>query len=155
LIIDSFMRTEKGGEKDCPNTSMVQDFRSIVAHHYRNIQPIFLYDGDDVQVCLREKNNWSLSVQAKTASVSISMCEYNKRLYISLPLQAKTASVSLSMCEHKKRIYMSLALDEQKKASGSISVCEHKKRISLALSLSLSTSKNRHRLPFLCANKKK
>ncbi len=61
------------------------------------------------------------------------MCEYNKRLYISLPLQAKKASTSLSMCEHKKRIYMSLALDEQKKTSSSISMCEYNKRLYISL----------------------
>jgi hypothetical protein len=53
------MKTEKEGEKDCLDASMIQVFRRIVTHHYRNIQPVFLYDGNDIQVCLREKNDQS------------------------------------------------------------------------------------------------
>jgi len=80
------MRIEKEGKKDCPNASMVQVFRSIATHHYRNTPPIFLYDGDDMQVCLREKIIGLSLYKQKRASASISVCDQNKRIYISLPL---------------------------------------------------------------------
>jgi len=103
FIIDSFMRTEKEGEKDCRNASMLQVFRSIATHHYRNIQPIFLYDGDDMQVCLREKKKISLSTSKKKG--------------VGFYLYVRT----------KKRIYPYLSLFKQKKASASISMREQKK----------------------------
>ncbi len=97
------------------------------------------------------KNNRSLSLslyKQKSASASISVCEYNKRLYISLPLQVKKASASIFMCEYNKRLYISLLL--QAKKCRLLSLCASKKTESICLSL--STNKKRRRLLSLCAS---
>ncbi len=143
------MGTEKEGEKDCSNASMVQVFRSIVTHHYRIIQPIFLYDGDDIQVCLREKNDRSL-YKRKMALASISVCNQKKRIYISLSLdEQNTASPSTSMCEQKNE---SISLSLPAKNGVGFYLCvQSKKRIYMSLSLQ---GKKRRRLLSLCASKK-
>jgi hypothetical protein len=53
-------KNRKEREKDCPNTPMIQVFRSMTTHHYRYIPTIFLYDSDDMQAYLLEKKNTSL-----------------------------------------------------------------------------------------------